>query len=93
MSKRLLIALSASSLLLGGVAVAQTSGNTSGNTSGPAAGTSVQPSSAIQKQEGRSDSTISPQGSAGAGSPGTEAKPGSEGGARPTNNMNSNQRQ
>ena len=87
MSKRLLIALSATSLLLGGVAMAQTSGSTSG----PATGKSVEPSTAIQKQEGRSDSDM--QAPAGGGAAGIEAKPGAQSGARPTNNMDSNQHQ
>jgi hypothetical protein len=89
MSKRLLIALSSASLLLGGVAMAQTSGSSSG----PAAGKSVEPSTAIQKQEGRSANEK--KAPTGAGAPGVEAKPGSEGGAAPDsgNNMGSNKSQ
>jgi hypothetical protein len=87
MSKRLTIALSSASLLLAGVAMAQTAGNSSG----PAAGKSVEPSTAIQKQEGRSadDQSTVPTG---AGAPGVEAKPGTQSGAFPKSNMDSNEK-
>ena len=87
MFKRSLVAVTSAALLLGGAAMAQTSGSSSG----PATGKGVEPSTAIQKQEGRSVE----QGNVptGAGAPGIEAKPGAQGGALPKddgNNMNSN---
>jgi hypothetical protein len=92
MSTRILIALSFASLFLGGVAMAQNSGSSSG----PAAGKNAEPSTAIQKQEGRSaDEMKAPSG---AGAPGIEAKPGTQSGALPNkgdsnNSMNSNKSQ
>jgi hypothetical protein len=63
------------SLFIGGVALAQQSGTTSG----PAAGKNVEPSTSIQKKyEGREESGRGAP--AAAGSPGYEAKPGTEGG-------------
>lgn len=64
------------SLCLRGVAFAQQDGSTSG----PASGTNVQPSTAIQKETGRS-SVGGP--STGAGAPGVEGKPGAESGREP----------
>jgi hypothetical protein len=68
------------SLFFGGVAVAQQPGSTSG----PAAGSNIEPSTAVQKQqgEGRSvggvpDFRSSAQA---AGAPGIEGKPGTQGG-------------
>jgi hypothetical protein len=63
------------SLCLGGVAIAQQDGSTSG----PASGTNVQPSTAIQKETGRS----SVGGPTGGGEPGVEGKPGAESGREP----------
>ncbi|VFU08171.1 conserved exported protein of unknown function [Methylocella tundrae] len=84
MSLRLLTGISAAALLFGGVAIAQTSGTTSGT----AAGKNVEPSAATQKQEGRSADEM--QTPSGAGAPGVEAKPGSQSGAMPKSNMDSN---
>lgn len=87
MSKRVLIAITSAGLLFGGAAMAQISGSSSG----PATGKGVEPSTAIQKEEGRSvDQGNVPTG---AGAPGIEAKPGAQGGAMPKddgNNMNNN---
>ena len=73
------------SLLVGGIAVA----GQPGDASGPAAGKNVEPSTAIQKDEGRS--TIGGQDSRGspiaAGAPGVEGKPGSQSGAVPQDRM------
>ena len=74
MSKRFLIALCSASLLLGGIAVAQTSGSSSG----PAAGKNVEPSAAVQKKKAHKKKAPM-----GAGAPGAESKPGSKGGAAP----------
>jgi hypothetical protein len=84
MSKRLLIAVTSAGLLLGGAAMAQNSGSSSG----PATGKGVEPSTAIQKEEGRS----ADQGNVptGAGAPGIEAKPGTQSGALPENNKDNN---
>ena len=73
------------SLLVGGIAVA----GQPGDTSGPAAGKNVEPSTAVQKDEGRSttggqDLRGSPNA---AGAPGVEGKPGSESGADPQDRM------
>jgi len=73
------------SLLVGGIAVA----GQLGDASGPAAGKNVEPSTAIQKDEGRStsggqDSRGSP---IAAGAPGVEGKPGSQSGAVPQDRM------
>ncbi len=84
MTKRILIGISATTLLFGGVALAQTAGTTSG----PAAGRNAEPSAATQKQEGRSaEENKTPTG---AGAPGIEAKPGVQSGEMPKSNMNSN---
>lgn len=84
MSLRFLTTLSAATLLLGGVAIAQTSGTTTV----PATGKNVEPSTAIQKEEGRSAEEM--KAPMGAGAPGVEAKPGSEAGAMPKSNMDPN---
>ena len=84
MSKRVLLGLCAAPLFLSGVALAQTAGTTSG----PAAGKSVEPSTAIQKEEGRSADEM--KATSGGGAPGVEAKPGVQSGDMPKSNMNSN---
>jgi hypothetical protein len=86
MSRRLLITISSASLLFGGLALAQTLENSSG----PAAGGDVKPTTA-QKQEGRSteDQSTPPTG---AGTSGIEAKPGTQSGAFPKSNMDSNEK-
>lgn len=67
-------------------ALAQTTGNAPGagpgNTSGPAVGTDVHPSTAIQKETGRSGAGGGDASNA-AGAPGVEGKPGSESGPLP----------
>jgi hypothetical protein len=85
MSPRLLIAISSASCLFGSLAIAQTLENSSG----PAAGGNVKPTTAVQKQEGRSTADQSPTG---AGTPSIEAKPGTQGGAFPKSNMDSNEK-
>ena len=87
MSRRLLIAISSASWLFGSLAIAQTLENSSG----PAAGGDVKPTTAVQKQEGRSteDQSTPPTG---AGTPGIEAKPGTQSGAFPKSNMDSNEK-
>ena len=82
-------------VLLAGPAMAQQTGESTGQTSGPAAGGNVTPSTATQKHKsthtGASHHThmsSGHQGTAGgsamgAGAPGVEAKPGSEGGPAP----------
>ena len=86
MSRRLLIAISSASWLFGNLAIAQTLENSSG----PAAGGDVKPTTA-QKQEGRSteDPSTPP---IGAGTPGIEAKPGTQSGAFPKSNMDLNEK-
>lgn len=66
------------SLFVGGVAFAQQSGTTTG----PAAGKNVEPSTATQKKY-KTDEQRLEGGPAGGGSPGVEAKPGTESGAAP----------
>ncbi|MEJ0094183.1 MAG: hypothetical protein WDN46_12330 [Methylocella sp.] len=80
MIKNILALSLAAPLLFGGVALAQTSGKTSG----PAAGGNAEPSTATQKDEGRSssDMQMAPKG---AGAPGVEGKAGSQSGAIPKN--------
>ena len=71
---------------LGQFALAQNTGNAPGagpgNTSGPAVGKDVQPSTAIQKETGRSGAGDGDASNA-AGAPGVEGKPGSESGPLP----------
>jgi hypothetical protein len=71
---------------LGQFALAQNTGNAPGagpgNTSGPAVGTHVQPSTAIQKETGRSGAGGGDASNA-AGAPAVEGKPGSESGQLP----------
>ena len=73
-------------LFLGQFALAQNTGNAPGaepgNTSGPASGRDVQPSTAIQKETGRSGAGGGDASNA-AGAPGVEGKPGSESGPMP----------
>ena len=73
-------------LSLGQYALAQGAGNApaadSANTSGPAVGTDVQPSTAIQKETGRSGAGGGDASNA-AGAPAVEGKPGSESGQLP----------
>lgn len=84
MSKRLMLALAAAPLLFAGAAFAESAGTSSGS----ATGQNVQPSTAIQKQEGRSaEDQMTP---AGGGAPGIPAKPGAQSGEMPKSNMNSN---
>jgi hypothetical protein len=74
------------SLLAGGIAVA----GQPDDASGPAAGKNVEPSTAIQKDEGRSTTggQDSLRGSPNAaGAPGVEGKPGSQSGAVPQDRM------
>ena len=79
MSNRFLIVFSAGSLLFAGVGIAETAGNASG----PPTNRNVQPSTSIQKEEGRSADESK---ASGGGAPGIEAKPGTQSGSK--NNMN-----
>jgi len=82
------------SLMLGGVAIAQTSNDmqmnknapgASSDTSGPATGGNVTPSTNVQKNRSSSDdSKIAP---AGGGAPGVEAHPGPQSGPTPDKGM------
>ncbi len=68
-------------LFASGIAIAEQRGSTTG----PAAGTNVEPSTAIQKEN--SDTSGAQGAPTAAGSPGVEAKPGSEGGKAPERPM------
>jgi len=81
------------SLMLGGVAIAQTSNDMqmdkgasgASDTSGPATGGNVNPSTNVQKNRSSSDdSKVAP---AGGGAPGVEAHPGPQSGPTPDKGM------
>ncbi|MEJ0095691.1 MAG: hypothetical protein WDN46_20475 [Methylocella sp.] len=74
MKMRRLTAVAVATLFFGGVAIAQNTG--AGDTSRSASGKNVNPSTAVQKDQGRSESS-----GAAAGAPGVEGKPGSKSGA------------
>jgi hypothetical protein len=74
-----LVAWGSACLLASGVAFAQQAGSTSG----PAAGKNVEPSTATQKENSAGPGSQDQGASAAAGAPGTEAKPGTEGGRAP----------
>lgn len=89
MFKHVIIAVTCGNLLFCGAAMAQAAGSSSG----PAAGKPVEPSTAVQKQEGRSAEEMKAGGvNSSAGAPGVEAKPGSQSGALPKSNMNSDEK-
>lgn len=85
------------SLMLGGVAIAQSSdSNTemnktapgmSGDTSGTAAGGNVTPSTSVQKNHRSSSSDNNGMAPAGGGAPGIEGPAGSENGPAPSKDM------
>ncbi len=82
--RTLAICATASLLLGGGFAVAQTN-QTSGDTSGPAAGSNVSPSTAVQKNRSSSKDSDQTNSTAAGGAPGVAGPAGSKNGPAPNN--------